>query len=83
LTAAAVAYFIPSACYRTSYAEAQAAPIAGKQSKFSSGPKCPRCEKTVYFAEEIIAVGKKWHKTCLKCSEFLYLNVGAVVETLR
>ena len=57
---------------RSSYAEAQAAPIARKQSSFSTGPKCPRCEKTVYFAEEIIAVGQKWHKTCLKCSKSLF-----------
>ena len=31
---------------------------------------CPRCGKPVYFAEETIAIGKKWHKMCLKCGEF-------------
>lgn len=32
---------------------------------------CPRCGKAVYFAEETIAIGKKWHKMCLKCGESL------------
>ncbi|XP_050411136.1 cysteine and glycine-rich protein 1 [Patella vulgata] len=30
--------------------------------------KCPRCSKSVFFAEEVRALGKKWHKMCLKCS---------------
>lgn len=29
--------------------------------------KCPRCEKTVYFAEKVSSLGKDWHKFCLKC----------------
>lgn len=29
--------------------------------------KCARCEKTVYFAEQIFGAGKIWHKQCLKC----------------
>jgi len=29
--------------------------------------KCPNCGKTVYFAEEVRALGKAWHKRCLKC----------------
>lgn len=33
------------------------------------GTKCNRCEKTVYFAEETKAVGKTWHKACLRCTE--------------
>lgn len=28
---------------------------------------CPRCGKKVYFAEEIKAVGKKFHRLCFKC----------------
>ncbi|XP_012945698.2 cysteine and glycine-rich protein 1 [Aplysia californica] len=31
--------------------------------------KCPRCNQSVYFAEEVRAMGKKYHKLCLKCSE--------------
>ncbi|KZT54760.1 LIM-domain-containing protein [Calocera cornea HHB12733] len=30
--------------------------------------ECPACGKAVYFAEQVVAVGKKWHKTCLRCA---------------
>jgi len=32
-------------------------------------PVCPRCMKNVYFAEQVKAVGKTYHKTCLRCME--------------
>ncbi|KAF7320808.1 Cysteine and glycine-rich protein 3 [Mycena chlorophos] len=32
-------------------------------------PKCARCTKTVYFAEQVKAVGKIYHKGCLRCVE--------------
>eukprot|EP01123_Difflugia_compressa_P014248 TRINITY_DN719_c0_g1_i1.p1 TRINITY_DN719_c0_g1~~TRINITY_DN719_c0_g1_i1.p1 ORF type:complete len:308 (-),score=66.88 TRINITY_DN719_c0_g1_i1:176-1063(-) len=31
--------------------------------------KCPNCGKTVYFAEEVRAIGLSWHARCLKCSQ--------------
>ena len=31
--------------------------------------KCPKCDKTVYFAERKTSLGKDWHKSCLKCEK--------------
>ncbi|TFK20436.1 hypothetical protein FA15DRAFT_759367 [Coprinopsis marcescibilis] len=32
-------------------------------------PVCPKCSKSVYFAEQVKAVGKTYHKYCLRCTE--------------
>lgn len=36
---------------------------------FGGGRKCPKCGKTVYMAEEVLAAGNKYHKMCCKCDE--------------
>eukprot|EP01121_Diplochlamys_sp_Union-15-3_P007267 TRINITY_DN1835_c0_g1_i1.p1 TRINITY_DN1835_c0_g1~~TRINITY_DN1835_c0_g1_i1.p1 ORF type:complete len:119 (-),score=14.65 TRINITY_DN1835_c0_g1_i1:47-403(-) len=38
-------------------------------SKFGGTPKCPTCGKAVYFAEQVLALNKPWHKQCLKCKQ--------------
>lgn len=32
-------------------------------------PRCAHCEKPVYFAEQVKAVGKIFHKPCLRCTD--------------
>ena len=32
-----------------------------------SSPKCCACAMSVFKMEEIIAIGKTWHKACFKC----------------
>lgn len=29
---------------------------------------CPKCEKNVYFAEEVKALGNVYHKLCFTCT---------------
>ncbi|KAI4894528.1 hypothetical protein NFI96_005287 [Prochilodus magdalenae] len=41
---------------------------AASFSSFSGQPNiCPRCSKTVYFAEKVTSLGKDWHRPCLRC----------------
>ncbi|KAK0463193.1 LIM-domain-containing protein [Desarmillaria tabescens] len=35
----------------------------------STTPRCPKCNGLVYFAEQVKAVGKTYHKACLRCME--------------
>ena len=30
---------------------------------------CPRCGKRVFFAEQVLSLGRKWHKPCFRCGQ--------------
>ena len=30
---------------------------------------CPRCGRRVYFAEQVLCLARKWHKSCFSCGE--------------
>ncbi|KAH7911798.1 hypothetical protein BJ138DRAFT_1005893 [Hygrophoropsis aurantiaca] len=44
-------------------------PSPAKQWGGGTTPICPRCGKSVYFAEQMKAIGQTWHKGCLRCTE--------------
>ncbi|PVD32405.1 hypothetical protein C0Q70_07839 [Pomacea canaliculata] len=41
--------------------------VVGAGASSSTGPKCPRCGKTVYDAERAIGSTVPWHKSCFNC----------------
>lgn len=56
------------------YSEAQGAPLINQgKPKWGGTDGCPRCGKAVYFAEEVRALGKKFHKLCLACGTIHFL----------
>jgi len=42
---------------------------AGTRQWGGGTPVCPSCDKSVFFAEQVKAIGKTYHKACLRCSE--------------
>ena len=46
-------------------------PTGGSSARNWGGrtPSCGRCGKSVYFAEQVKAVSKTYHKGCLRCAE--------------
>ncbi|TNN56543.1 Cysteine-rich protein 1 [Liparis tanakae] len=44
-------------------------PQLTQQTSAAKMPKCPKCEKEVYFAERVTSLGKDWHRPCLKCEK--------------
>ncbi|KAG9305865.1 hypothetical protein G9A89_016517 [Geosiphon pyriformis] len=35
--------------------------------RWGGTPKCPRCQNSVYMAEQVIGPNGPWHKSCLTC----------------
>ncbi|KAG6812692.1 hypothetical protein H0H92_001321 [Tricholoma furcatifolium] len=67
----------------TRYGAALANNLTGspkRQWTASTNPACPRCGKSVFFAEQVKAVGKTFHKNCLRCVE---CNTGLDSNRLR
>ena len=68
--------------------EPEPEPVAAKSAKFNpkafgaNQPKCPKCGKTVYFAERVVGLnGTEWHKGCLRC-ESCEKTLGSVAEIM-
>ena len=40
----------------------------GMKPRWGGGNTCPKCDKTVYFAEQIKAAFHTWHRACFTCS---------------
>lgn len=61
--------------------ELRSTPTGGAARKWGSSPQCPGCSKSVYFAEQVKAIGKTWHKDCLRCSECsIFLDSSRLTE---
>lgn len=45
------------------------APMATGRQWGGGTPTCGKCGKTVYFAEQVRAIGKTYHRSCLRCTE--------------
>ena len=44
--------------------------IVKKMNKLGGAPKCIKCQKAVYFTEQVVGPGNGfYHKTCLTCTQ--------------
>ncbi|EJD43056.1 LIM-domain-containing protein [Auricularia subglabra TFB-10046 SS5] len=50
----------------------------GKRFAAQPNPLCPVCDKAVYFAEQVKAIGRVWHKACLRCT-----NCNSLLDSTR
>ena len=51
---------------------ASKSPATGASSPFGAGggtPLCAKCAKPVYFAEQVKASGRTFHRPCLRCTD--------------
>jgi len=47
-----------------------------------SAPSCALCNKAVFPAEEVTGAGQKYHKLCLKCSNYSTLIFYFILSLL-
>jgi hypothetical protein len=47
-----------------------------------SAPSCAFCNKAVFPAEEVTGAGQKYHKLCLKCSNYSQLIFYFILSLL-
>ena len=45
--------------------------------------RCPKCDQPVYHAEQVLAIGKKWHRTCFRCGEISKNFSLLLIESVR
>lgn len=58
-----------SNCYRKLYASSRTTTKKKEEYVNHDDPECcPRCGKRVYFAEQLLSLGRKWHKMCFTCA---------------
>ena len=62
--------------------EQQKKPTRRKTFRFGGSPKCPICGKSVYFAEQMKALGETFHKQCFKCAECSKVSLNCVVALI-
>ena len=50
----------------SNFAQRQQKALSKFKNQVSQTPKCSGCAKTVYHAEQVVSLGKSWHRACLQ-----------------
>ena len=45
--------------------------------------RCPKCQKAVYAAEEVLGAGQKWHKMCFACGKASFYTIESNLVHLK
>ncbi|KAK2144616.1 hypothetical protein LSH36_743g01005 [Paralvinella palmiformis] len=61
--------FAVASCYRKLFVGEKSVGTKKQEYVDCDDPECcPRCGKRVYFAEQLLSLGRKWHKMCFTCA---------------
>lgn len=71
-----------STCYRKLTNPKTTPPTSPAYVNFDDTECCPRCGTKVYFAEQMLSLGRKWHNQCFTCSESLTFVWPLTLEVL-